>query len=91
MKETINTVKYPEASQWPDLMTRAAASTEQLEQAVAAIIADVKTRGDEALRDYASRFDGVTLADLRVSDAEMDEAELAVDAELKQAIALAAI
>ena len=90
MKETINTVKYPEASQWPDLMTRAAASTEQLEQAVAAIIADVKNRGDEALRDYASRFDGVTLADLRVSDAEMDEAELVVDAELKQAIALAA-
>ncbi|MGN1265596.1 MAG: histidinol dehydrogenase [Muribaculaceae bacterium] len=89
MNETINTVKYPEPSQWSDLMTRAAASTEQLEQTVAAIIADVKKRGDEALRDYASRFDGVTLADLRVSDAEMDEAEHAVDAELKQAIALA--
>jgi len=34
--------------------------------AVRAILADVRTRGDAAVRDYTERFDGVTLGSLRV-------------------------
>ena len=71
-------------------MTRAAESTAQLEQTVAQIIAQVRERGDEALREYASRFDGVELNDIRVSEAEIAEAEQRVDEALKQAIAVAA-
>ena len=71
-------------------MTRAAESTAQLEQTVAEIIAQVRERGDEALREYASRFDGVELSDLRVSEAEIAEAEQRVYESLKQAIAVAA-
>lgn len=71
-------------------MTRAAESTAQLEQTVAEIIAQVRERGDEALREYASRFDGVKLSDLRVSETEIAEAEKRVDEALKQAIAVAA-
>lgn len=71
-------------------MTRAAESTAQLEQTVAEIIAQVCERGDEALREYASRFDGVELSDLRVSETEIAEAEQRVDEALKQAIAVAA-
>ena len=71
-------------------MTRAAESTAQLEQTVAEIISQVRERGDEALREYASRFDGVELSDLRVSEAEIAEAEQRVDEALKQAIAVAA-
>ena len=71
-------------------MTRAAESTAQLEQTVAEIIAQVRERGDEALREYASRFDGVELSDIRVSEAEIAEAEQRVDEALKQAIAVAA-
>ena len=71
-------------------MTRAAESTAQLEQTVAQIIAQVRERGDEALREYASRFDGVELSDLRVSETEIAEAEQRVDEALKQAIAVAA-
>ena len=71
-------------------MTRAAESTAQLEQTVAEIIAQVRERGDEALREYARRFDGVELSDLRVSEAEKAEAEQRVDEALKQAIAVAA-
>ena len=71
-------------------MTRAAESTAQLEQTVAEIIAQVRERGDEALREYASRFDGVELSDLRVSETEIVEAEQRVDEALKQAIAVAA-
>ena len=71
-------------------MTRAAESTAQLEQTVAEIIAQVRERGDEALREYASRFDGVELSDIRVSETEIAEAEQRVDEALKQAIAVAA-
>ena len=71
-------------------MTRAAESTAQLEQTVAEIISQVRERGDEALREYASRFDGVELSDLRVSETEIAEAEQRVDEALKQAIAVAA-
>ena len=71
-------------------MTRAAESTAQLEQTVAEIISQVRERGDEALREYASRFDGVKLSDLRVSETEIAEAEQRVDEALKQAIAVAA-
>ena len=71
-------------------MTRAAESTAQLEQTVAEIISQVRERGDEALREYASRFDGVELSDLRVSETEIAEAEKRVDEALKQAIAVAA-
>ena len=90
MNEIIKITKYPEPEAWSALMTRAAESTAQLEQTVAEIIAQVRERGDEALREYASRFDGVELSDLRVSEAEIAEAEQRVDEALKQAIAMAA-
>lgn len=50
--------------------------SEDVEQAVRAIIADVRGRGDAALRDYSQRFDRVDLGTvgLRVSDAEIDAA-----------------
>ena len=57
---------------------------------MAEIISQVRERGDEALREYASRFDGVELSDLRVSETEIAEAEQRVDEALKQAIAVAA-
>lgn len=90
MNEIINIAKYPESNVWGTLMTRAAESTAQLEQTVAEIIAQVRERGDEALREYACRFDGVRLSDLRVSEVEIAEAEQQVDDALKQAIAVAA-
>ena len=90
MNEIIKITKYPEPEAWSALMTRAAESTAQLEQTVAEIIAQVRERGDEALREYASRFDGVELSDLRVSETEIAEAEQRVDEALKQAIAVAA-
>jgi histidinol dehydrogenase len=34
------------------------------------IVADVCERGDEALREYALRFDGATLDELQVAEAE---------------------
>ncbi len=46
---------------------------------VADIIADVRARGDEALREYTARFDGADLASPVVTQAEIDEALAAIE------------
>lgn len=59
---------------------------------VRTIIADVRARGDDALCDYARRFDRVTLTleSLRVCDDEMAAAEAACDKAALAALDLAA-
>ncbi|MBF0324586.1 MAG: histidinol dehydrogenase [Alphaproteobacteria bacterium] len=60
---------------------------------VAAIIADVRARGDQALIDYTARFDrlpGLTPSGLAIPAAEVDAALARVPAELMAALELAA-
>ena len=57
--------------------------------AVLEIVADVKNRGDEALRALTTRLDGVELDDLRVSRQEMDAASAALPPQAIEAIDLA--
>ena len=52
-----------------------------VEPAVTAIIADVRSRGDEALFEYTTRFDKAQLTSLEVSPAEIDEAFETVEPE----------
>jgi histidinol dehydrogenase len=56
---------------------------------VSSVLSDVKARGDEAVKEYEQRFDHVALASLAVTEAEIDEAETLVSADLKAAIKLA--
>ncbi|WP_201860536.1 histidinol dehydrogenase [Microvirga soli] len=65
--------------------------SEDVDQAVRAIIEDVVVRGDEALIDFTLRFDGLALQPetLRVSDAEIDAAEAQCSKEALEALALA--
>ena len=60
----------------------------QLTSEVAAIIQEVRTRGDAALIDYAARFDGCVLqpADLMVSEEDLLRTASRVDAGVLQAI-----
>lgn len=88
--ETISVYEYPERSEWQSLMTRAVAETRELHDTVAAIISDVRSRGDVALREMAARFDGVQLGSLKVTPDEIAEAVDTVPHELKNAIAVAA-
>lgn len=85
MTTTIN----PGKTTWPQLLQRPVLDTTALEASVGAILADVKANGDTAVKKYAAQFDGATLTDLRVSQAEMEAAEALVSAELKAAIATA--
>ena len=50
-----------------------------VEDVVDAIIADVRARGDDALKDYALKFDGATIENLQVTQAEIDEAFAGMD------------
>ena len=54
------------------------------------LLADVRERGDAALREITARFDRATLEALEVSEAEFEAAESAVDDELRAAMAEAA-
>ena len=51
-----------------------AETDDAIEERVAAILADVRTRGDAAVLEYTQRFDGVSVA--RVADLEIPRAEL---------------
>jgi histidinol dehydrogenase len=63
-----------------------------VDSAVAAILADVRKRGDEAVIDYTNRFDRLKLtpATMRVTPEEMDAAEKAVAAKALDALKFAA-
>ena len=50
-----------------------------VEDTVAAILAEVKANGDKALLDYTEKFDKVRLTALEVSEAEIEAAFAAVD------------
>ncbi|HTB47498.1 MAG TPA: histidinol dehydrogenase [Acetobacteraceae bacterium] len=74
------------------LLGQSRETTERVDQAVAAIIADIRARGDAALLSYTARFDRLTLtADrLRVTGAEIDAAVATIPADLAAALDLAA-
>lgn len=55
--------------------------------AAASIIEDVRTRGDDALREYTERFDGVSIEDFRVSEEAIDAARAQVDPAVAEALA----
>jgi histidinol dehydrogenase len=65
--------------------------SEDVDQAVRAIIEDVVVKGDEALIDFTYRFDGLALQPetLRISEAEIAAAEAQCPKEALEALALA--
>lgn len=70
-------------------MERPHLDVSQLNQTVASVLADVRQRGDEAVKGYELKFDHVDLPSLEVTKAEIKEAEALVSEELKDAIRLA--
>ena len=70
------------------LLKRSPSSYGTYEESVAAIVADVKTRGDEAVFEYTQKFDHVSIdADsIKVTQEEIDEAYKLVDPDLLDVI-----
>lgn len=71
-----------------NLLKRSPNSYGKFEASVAAILADVKEKGDEAVFDYTKRFDGadINAANIIVTKGEIDEAYSLVDKQLVEVI-----
>ena len=57
-----------------EILNRDIRAEKNVEDVVDGIIADVRARGDEALKDYALKFDGAKIDALQVTQEEIDEA-----------------
>ena len=73
-----------------EILNRDIRAEEDVSAAVDAVIADVRQRGDQALLEYTERFDGVKLAALEVTAAELDAAWDALDDDFKATLEQAA-
>ena len=73
-----------------EILNRDIRAEADVEAVVDGIIADVRARGDEALRDYAKKFDGADLDSLLVTKEEIDEAFAAVGEDFLTTLRMAA-
>lgn len=72
------------------LLTRPAISaSDSITRTVSDILDNVKTRGDDALREYSAKFDKTEVTALRVTPEEIAAAGARLTDELKQAMAAA--
>ena len=62
-----------------EILNRDIRAEKNVEDVVDAIIADVRARGDDALKDYSLKFDGAAIENLQVTQAEIDEAFAGMD------------
>ena len=85
----MKTYKYPKRVQWSEITARPRLDLTKLNETVCVVLADVKARGDAAIREYEQKFDKAELHELAVTEQEMDEAEGLVSNELRDAIILA--
>ena len=82
----MNIINNPERSQWKELTKRPELDTVSLHGMVGEILSEIKSQGDDAVRKYVAKFQGVELENLAVSEQEFEEAENNVSPELKEAI-----
>ncbi len=55
-------IRYPERSEWQKIVERPHLDISTLNQTVAEVLADVRQRGDEAVKGYELKFDHVDLS-----------------------------
>lgn len=82
-------VRYPSNQDWKILVKRPEIARNKLDAIVSVVLENVKTNKDQALVEYAQKFDNVKLTSLSVSENEISEAITLVSDELKAAINLA--
>jgi histidinol dehydrogenase len=74
----------------PELLQRPVMDHAALQTVVQGVLDAVRTGGDKAVASYTKQFDSVTIDDLQVSEAAINEATLSLEPVLKEAIQLAA-
>jgi histidinol dehydrogenase len=86
---TIKKIIKPARNTWSELLKRPTQTFEDIETTATQIFAKVRDDGDKAAFKYTRLYDGVEIAKLSVSNAEIDAAESEVPVPLKKAIQLA--
>ncbi len=82
-------IKNPAPDQWDNLLQRPLHDSAALDNQVKKILAAVKNNGDNAVLAYTKHFDKVDLAELKVTDEEINDATGKISEALKEALALA--
>ena len=83
-------IENPLQASLPELLQRPAMDHAALYTVVQGVLEAVKKEGDKAVAAYTQKFDGVTLDQMVVTDAEINEAALVLAPALKEAIQVAA-
>ena len=79
----------PPRREWPALTSRCTRQEGEITERVAAILSQVRTGGDKALRDLVARIEGYVPERFEVSRRQRTEAAKAVPQRLKTALAIA--
>lgn len=85
----MNKIYNPKPETWTSILERPTKTVDDIEATVKEIFKEVQKKGDSAVAKYTSLFDGVSIDQLVVSKAEIDEAIGTISSELKEAIRLA--
>lgn len=91
MPQRLSTTDPGFASQFDAFLATKRETSEDVDQAVRAIIADVRARGDRALIDFSQKFDAVDLGaiGIRVTEQEVEDAVRACSPETLDALGFA--
>jgi len=82
-------IRYPAADAWAEIVKRPTIDTSRLNETVTSVLADIRQRGDTAVKEYEEKFDHVSLESLAVTPEEIEAACDIVPQVLKDAIVLA--
>ena len=85
----MNKIYNPKQENWASLLERPTKTVDDIEATVKEIFTAVQFKGDDAVKQYTTQFDGIALKNNLVSNAEIELAIAAVSDELKEAIQLA--
>ncbi|MDD2559629.1 MAG: histidinol dehydrogenase [Bacteroidales bacterium] len=79
-------IKNPPESAWPELMRRPTEENALLFEQVAGILAEIKQKGDTAVKEFSLKFDGYAADSLEINAEEISSGCREVDPKLKEAI-----
>ena len=82
-------IENPKKKVWATILKRPTQTVDEIESIVNEVFTNIKTNGDNAIKDYTFKFDGVELENSIVSDQEIKTASKRVSKALKKAIKLA--
>jgi len=82
----MKTILNPKRANWSKILERPTKTVDDIENQVNQIFTEVKEYKDVAVNKYTSKFDGITLKNNLVTEQEIENAEILVANELKEAI-----